>query len=72
LHAIDCQNLFCEIDKYARVAFRDLPGNRIRIKTRFAPHADAIRYFYPPKWGLGDAVALEPASPGYPLISVTG
>jgi hypothetical protein len=52
LHAIDCQNLFCEIDKYARVAFPHLRSDRVRIKTAFAPTPARIDYFYPPKWGI--------------------
>ncbi len=56
LHAIDCQNLFCELDKYARVAFPDLPSNRTRIKTRFVPTGSPLTPFYPPKWGLNEAV----------------
>jgi alpha-glutamyl/putrescinyl thymine pyrophosphorylase clade 1 len=35
LQAIDIQNLFCEVDKYARVAFPELRSNRSRIKARF-------------------------------------
>jgi hypothetical protein len=54
LHAIDCQNLFCELDKYARVAFPELKSNRQRIKTRFRPSVDPLPLFYPPKWGLND------------------
>lgn len=57
LHAIDCQNLFCEIDKYARVAFPDLPSNRVRIKTRFVPAGSPVVPFYPPKWGLDATIA---------------
>ena len=34
-HAIDCQGLFCETDKYARAAFPDLKSNRVRIKQEF-------------------------------------
>jgi hypothetical protein len=60
LHAVDCQNLFCELDKYARVAFPALRSDRVRIKTRFAPDAEPIRFFYPPQWGLNDAVAACP------------
>jgi hypothetical protein len=52
LHAIDCQNLFCEIDKYARVAFPEISSNRVRIKTKFKPISGVIDYFYPPKWGI--------------------
>ncbi|WP_267883292.1 nucleotide kinase domain-containing protein, partial [Streptomyces sp. NRRL S-37] len=34
LQLIDCQNLFCEVDKYARVAHPDIAGisGRSRIK----------------------------------------
>lgn len=63
LHAIDCQNLFCELDKYARVAFPELPSNRVRIKTRFAPRAAPIPCFYPPKWGLNAAVERSRDAP---------
>ncbi len=52
LHAIDCQNLFCELDKYSRVAFPHLKSNRQRIKTRFAASQDPLPLRYPPKWGL--------------------
>jgi hypothetical protein len=52
LHAIDCQGLFCEIDKYSREAFPQLRSNRIRIKQQFQPSPDPIPLFYPPKWGL--------------------
>jgi hypothetical protein len=52
LHAIDCQGLFCELDKYARVAFPELRSNRQRIKTTFTPTNEPIPLFYPPKWGL--------------------
>jgi len=58
LQLIDCQNLFCEVDKYARVAYPDVPGcpSRTRIKFRFAPRAAPIHYWYPPKWGINDRV----------------
>lgn len=52
LHAIDCQGLFCEVDKYCREAVPDLASGRTRIKTRHAPNLQTINYFYPPKWGL--------------------
>jgi hypothetical protein len=54
LHAIDCQNLFCELDKYARVAFPSLKSNRQRIKTTFTPSREPLQLFYPPKWRLND------------------
>jgi hypothetical protein len=52
LQAIDIQNLFCEVDKYARVKFPALKSNRTRIKARFAPSGPVPAPFYPPKWGL--------------------
>jgi hypothetical protein len=52
LHAIDCQNLLCEVDKYARVKFPELASNRTRIKQTFAPAGDLPAPFYPPSWGL--------------------
>ncbi|MGN6254725.1 MAG: nucleotide kinase domain-containing protein [Solirubrobacterales bacterium] len=52
LHAIDAQNLLCEIDKYARVAFPELKSNRSRIKQRFEATSDPLPMAFPPKWGL--------------------
>jgi hypothetical protein len=55
LQLIDCQNLFCEVDKYARVAHPDITGisDRSRIKQKFKPTSlKPIPYFYPPKWNL--------------------
>ena len=54
LRAIDCQNLFCELDKYARVRFPELITNRSRIKSRFTPSPDPLTLFYPPKWGINE------------------
>jgi hypothetical protein len=54
LHAIDCQNLFCEVDKYAREAFPELKSARSRIKSRYVPTGRPIALFYPPKWGLNE------------------
>jgi thymidylate kinase len=58
LQLIDCQNLFCEVDKYARVAHPEIRGlsGRSRIKQRFTPHPEEARFWYPPKWGINDAV----------------
>jgi hypothetical protein len=56
LHAVDCQNLFCELDKYARVAFPELKSNRQRIKTRFRRTPEPIGLFYPPKWGINGSL----------------
>lgn len=54
LQLIDCQNLFCEVDKYARVAHPGVSGlsGRSRIKQLFTPNHKQIDYFYPPKWGI--------------------
>lgn len=61
LQLIDCQNLFCEVDKYARVKHPDVPGrqSRVRIKQRFSPKSESIGYWYPPKWGLNVRIAGE-------------
>jgi alpha-glutamyl/putrescinyl thymine pyrophosphorylase clade 1 len=59
LQLIDCQNLFCEVDKYARVVHPEASGasGRTRIKQKFRPNEKPIEYWYPPKWGVNDAVA---------------
>jgi hypothetical protein len=61
LHAVDCQNLFCELDKYSRVAFPELGSNRKRIKQKFAATAGRLELFYPPKWGINDRLYVQPA-----------
>lgn len=61
LQPIDCQNLFCEISKYARVAHPNVGGSsgRTRIKQRYRPHAEAsVSPYFPPKWSLN----VPPAS----------
>ena len=62
LQLIDCQNLFCEIDKYARVARPELTteGGRHRIKHRFRPSAENLSFWYPPKWGLNGRLTQLP------------
>lgn len=52
LQAIDCQGLFCETDKYCRVAFPELKSERSRIKNKFQPDSRPLPLFLPPKWGL--------------------
>jgi len=58
LQLIDCQNLFCEVDKYARVAHPEIAGRtgRTRIKQKFRINPEPIDYFYPPKWGINNVV----------------
>jgi hypothetical protein len=46
LHAIDCQGLFCETDKYCREA---------------APELASARLFFPPKWAINDKLPAHPA-----------
>ena len=54
LQLIDCQNIFCETDKYCRVAHPDIQGlsGRTRIKQSFKPKSQPLSLFYPPKWGI--------------------
>ena len=54
LQLIDLQNLFCEVDKYARVVHPSTSdvSNRRRIKQRFRPSSELLPQWYPPKWGL--------------------
>lgn len=52
IHAIDAQNLFCEVDKYTRKAFPDIKSNRSRIKTKFLENKKQIKYAFPEKWEL--------------------
>lgn len=55
LQLIDCQNIFCETDKYARVAFPNFTEGKMptRIKAKFSPsNAGRLPYIYPPKWGI--------------------
>lgn len=62
LHAIDCQGLFCETDKYCREAAPELTSARSRIKARFTPNDTPVPYFFPPKWGLDAASVATPLS----------
>jgi hypothetical protein len=56
LHAIDCQGLFCETDKYCREAVPELASARSRIKAGFTQTPVPMRLFFPPKWGINDAL----------------
>jgi len=58
LQLIDCQNLFCEVDKYARVVHPEVTGHtgRTRIKQRFLSRGPAPRPWFPPKWGLNEHI----------------
>ncbi|MGJ1410179.1 nucleotide kinase domain-containing protein [Sphingobacterium thalpophilum] len=61
LQLIDCQNLFCETDKYARIAHPDIQGisDRKRIKQIYKSVDNKITYFYPPKWDINKYIKGE-------------
>jgi hypothetical protein len=61
LQLIDCQNLFCEVDKYSRVAHPEFVGRtgRSRIKQKFVPVPEPIGFWYPPKWDLNNTIAAS-------------
>lgn len=61
LQLIDCQNVFCEISKYARVAFPDYAGvsGRMRIKQKFQSSGVLLPPWYPPKWDINSCIAQE-------------
>ena len=58
LQLIDCQNLFCEVSKYARMKHPEIEGlsNRTRIKQIYRPSAKPIEYWYPPKWDINHLI----------------
>lgn len=65
LQLIDCQNLFCEVDKYSRVVHPEFQGEsgRTRIKQRFTARPEPLPQWYPPKWGMNvPASAARPQS----------
>jgi hypothetical protein len=66
LQLIDCQNLFCEVDKYARVAHPQVTGisGRTRIKQAFRRDPAPLSAWFPPKWGLNGG---DPPTDPYPL-----
>ena len=61
LQLVDVQNLFCELDKYTRVALpqlaRHAPGKR--IKQRYRPTPEPMTAWFPPKWGLNESVTTQ-------------
>ena len=60
LQLIDCQNLFCEVSKYARVMHPNAMGvnDRTRIKQVYRPSGSAIEYWFPPKWGIDNSLPV--------------
>jgi len=61
LQLIDCQNLFCEVDKYSRVMHPEISGitGRTRIKQTHKPNQQPIDFWYPPKWKINEAIAVK-------------
>jgi hypothetical protein len=63
---VDLQNVFCEVDKYTRVArpdlSRDVAGSR--IKQRYRVDERPLTSWFPPKWGINERAAQWFAEPG--------
>jgi hypothetical protein len=70
LHAIDCQGLFCETDKYCREAAPEIASARKRIKARFTRSAEPIPLFFPPKWGINDKLPAGAVFGDTPAVSI--
>ena len=66
LQLIDCQNLFCEVSKYARLKHPEFKGiaNRSRIKQVYRPAAEPVQYWYPPKWRINNLLPRRSQSSG--------
>jgi hypothetical protein len=65
LHLIDCQNLFCEVDKYARIAHPHVAGlqDRTRIKQTLHPRSSPVDLWFPPKWQLNQHIEARSVNP---------
>ncbi|MBS1687464.1 MAG: hypothetical protein JSS96_01970 [Bacteroidetes bacterium] len=61
LQLIDCQNVFCEVDKYLRVANPEITvgDGRKRIKQKYSQSKGPIELFFPPKWEINDQINLK-------------
>jgi len=66
LQLIDCQNLFCEVDKYARAKHPEIAGRsgRTRIKQVFSSRAEPLSLWFPPKWGINQFFGLPKVALG--------
>jgi thymidylate kinase len=58
LQLVDCQSLFCEVDKYSRVKHPEFAGHtgRVRIKQKYRATTMPISHWYPPKWGINEKI----------------
>ena len=63
LHGIDCQGLFCELDKYCREAVPELTSARSRIKAKYSGSGGDIELFFPPKWQLSSSGVVRASIP---------
>jgi hypothetical protein len=60
LQLIDCQSLFCEVDKFTRASNPEIQvetgsgdaQKRARIKQNFKENSNKIEYVFPSKWGV--------------------
>lgn len=61
LQLIDCQNLFCEISKYSRMAYPHIGGvsGRTRIKQKYRYSGPIDAPFYPPSWNLNEKIQRD-------------
>ena len=68
LQPIDCQNLFCEIGKYARVAHPHVAGTsgRTRIKQSYAGGGTLPAPLFPKRWNLSVPACGVAPRRGYP------
>jgi hypothetical protein len=62
LQLIDCQNLFCEVAKYSRLAHPTVQGSlgRARIKQTYHLDPKPIEWQFPSRWGLDPTPVWEP------------
>ena len=59
LQLIDCQNVFCEVDKYSRVAHPQIIGysHRTRIKQKYSDTGKKpIELYLPEKWNINHLI----------------
>lgn len=62
LQLIDNQNIFCEVDKYSRVAHSNIVGlsKRIRIKQKYKfSEKKKIEFYFPPKWNINNLINIK-------------
>lgn len=69
LQPVDCQNLFCEVDKYARVAHPDRVGSgRTKIKRSYRSSGTPLPApAFPSSWGI-DPSRPVPVKPAFSLV----